>query len=77
MIDLLLLLVICVVWAGNFLMKPNHVAAWGLVGVVVGMFARGAQPWLIGLVLGATAWVFLLDWAYLLAGLGAGRRRSG
>lgn len=58
-------------WAGNFLMKPNHVAAWGLLGVATGMRARGTRPWTLGLVLGVMAWVFLLDWAYLLLGFAA------
>lgn len=60
-------------WAGNFLLKPNHGAALGLVAVAAGLLARAKpRPLLLGLVLGATAWVFLLDWAYALPGLIAG-----
>jgi hypothetical protein len=59
-------------WAANILQKPNHAVAWGLLGVVVGMRARAARPWRLGLVLGLMAWVFVLDWAFLVAGLAAG-----
>ncbi len=57
-------------WAGNFLLKPNHGAALGLVALAAGLLARARpRPLLLGLVLGATSWVFLLDWAYALPGL--------
>jgi hypothetical protein len=56
-------------WAGNFLLKPNHVAAWGLAGIALGLLARRVRPWIIGVVLGVMAWVFILDWAFLCAGL--------
>jgi hypothetical protein len=60
-------------WAGNFLLKPNHGAALGLVALAAGLLARQRQrPLLLGLVLGGTAWVFLLDWAYALPGLALG-----
>jgi len=60
-------------WAGNFLLKPNHGAALGLVAVAAGLLARSKpRPLALGLVLGATAWVFLLDWAYALPGLVVG-----
>lgn len=60
-------------WAGNFLLKPNHGAALGLVAVAAGLLARPRpRPIALGLVLGATAWVFLLDWAYALPGLALG-----
>lgn len=60
-------------WAGNFLLKPNHGAALGLVAVTAGLLARPRpRPIALGLVLGATAWVFLLDWAYALPGLALG-----
>jgi hypothetical protein len=57
------------VWPGNFLLKPNHAVAWGLIGVVVGMRARGRGAVSLGVALGLLAWVFVLDWAYLLPGL--------
>jgi hypothetical protein len=65
-------------WSGNFLLKPNHVAAWGLAGIALGLWARRARPWVLGLVLGVMAWVFILDWAFLCAGLvlGAWLRRD-
>lgn len=56
-------------WAGNFLLKPNHACGFGLVGAGLGLRARGARWWLLGLVMGLLAWVFLLHWAYLAAGL--------
>jgi hypothetical protein len=57
-------------WAGNFLLKPNHGAALGLVAVAAGLLvAKKPRPLLLGLVLGLLAWVFLLDWAYALPGL--------
>ena len=57
-------------WIANFMLKPTHGAAFGLVGVVIGLVARGAPTLRLGIALGALAWVYLLDWAYLLAGLG-------
>jgi hypothetical protein len=56
-------------WPGNFLLKANHAAGWGLVGVALGAFARRMNPWRAGLMLGLLAWVFLLDWAFLWPGL--------
>jgi hypothetical protein len=56
-------------WAGNFLLKPNHASAWGLVGLALGLCARRVRPWILGVVLGVLAWVFILDWAFLAAGL--------
>lgn len=57
-------------WAGNFLLKPNHGAALGLVAMAAGLLTRPQpRPAVVGLALGATAWVFLLDWAYALPGL--------
>jgi hypothetical protein len=65
-------------WAGNFLLKPNHAAAWGLAGVALGLAARRGRVWVQGLVLGVMAWVFILDWAFLIPGLilGAWLRRD-
>lgn len=59
-------------WAGNFLLKPNHACAWALVGLAFGLAARRVRPWILGLVLGLMTWVFILDWAFLAAGLGLG-----
>ena len=56
-------------WPGNFLLKPNHAVGWGLLGMVVGMRARRSGFVALGLTLGLLAWVFVLDWAYLLPGL--------
>lgn len=59
-------------WAGNLLLKPNHAIGWGLLGVVVGMRARGSSPWRLGLTLGFLVWAYLLGWLYLSAGLVVG-----
>jgi hypothetical protein len=56
-------------WAGNFLLKPNHAAAWGVVGVVLGLWARGARARWLGAALGLLAWVFLLEWPYVVLAL--------
>jgi hypothetical protein len=56
-------------WAGNFLLKPNHAMSWGLAGIALGLVARRVRPWISGLVLAVMAWVFILDWAFLAAGL--------
>jgi hypothetical protein len=56
-------------WTGNFLLKPNHAVSWGLAGLALGLCARGTRPWRAGIVLGVMAWVFILDWAFLVAGL--------
>jgi len=59
-------------WAGNFLLKPNHVAALGLVGVVVGMSGSGRRLWHQGMILGLLGWVFIMSWGFAAAGLIAG-----
>ena len=56
-------------WAGNFLLKPNHATGWGVAAIVLGLRARRAPWWVQGLVLGLLAWVFLLHWAFVAAGL--------
>lgn len=57
-------------WTASFLLKPNHAMAWGLLGLVVGLRARSPGRFLsLGLTLGLMAWVFLVDWAYVLPGL--------
>ncbi|HLA79434.1 MAG TPA: hypothetical protein VJU18_17805 [Vicinamibacteria bacterium] len=63
-------------WPASFLLKPNHTMAWGLFGVVVGLRARSPGRFLsCGLALGLMAWVFLVDWAYVLVGLVLGAWR--
>jgi hypothetical protein len=57
-------------WPGNFVLKPNHAVGWPLVAIVAGMFARRVRTWTLALLLGLLAWVFILHWAYLVAGLG-------
>jgi hypothetical protein len=68
-------------WPANFLLKPNHAAGLAMVGVVLGLRARARSPLVVGLALGALAWVFFLHWVYVLAGLAAGlllwRERAG
>ncbi len=60
-------------WTASFLLKPNHAVAWGLVGVIVGLRARSPQRFVaLGLSLGVLAWVFLVDWAYMVLGLALG-----
>lgn len=59
-------------FVGKFLLKPHHAAAWGLLAVAVGMRSRSAAAWRLGLVLGLLAWLFILDWAFLMVGLAAG-----
>ncbi len=51
---------------GNFVQKPQHGIGLALAVVVLGMRARGSHPLRLGLVLGLLAWVFLLDWGYLV-----------
>ncbi len=64
-------------WPASFLLKPNHTMAWALVGVVAGLRARSPGSFLsCGLALGLMAWVFLVDWAYVLVGLLIGAWRS-
>jgi hypothetical protein len=60
-------------WMANFLYKPHHALAWGLLGVVVGLRAhRPRQALALGAVLGLLAWVFLIHWAYVAVGLAVG-----
>lgn len=51
---------------GNFVQKPQHGIGLALAVVALGMRARGLHPLPLGLVLGLLAWVFLLDWGYLV-----------
>lgn len=62
-----------VLWVSNLLYKPNHGLAWPLVAVALGMVARGSpRPGRLGVVLALLAWVFLMDWAFVLPALVAG-----
>ncbi|MBX7184379.1 MAG: hypothetical protein K1Y01_04460 [Vicinamibacteria bacterium] len=56
-------------WQANFVFKPNHSIAFGLVGLLSGYRARSGKWWGMGLLLGLLLWAFILDWAYLLPGL--------
>src|SRR5262249_30239189 len=56
-------------WFANFRYKPNHGFAYALIAGVIGCWMARDRPWPLALVLSALAWVFLLGWAYALAGL--------
>jgi hypothetical protein len=57
-------------WMGNFLLKPNHATAFGLIGVALGLAAsKPARFKSLGVVLGLLAWVFLVSWAYVVFAL--------
>jgi hypothetical protein len=56
-------------WQGNFVFKPNHALAFGLVGLL-SRYQPDQCSWLrLGLIQAGLIWTFILDWAYLLAGL--------
>jgi hypothetical protein len=56
-------------WHSNFVFKPNHSMAFGLVGLL-SCWPVSRRPWLaLAAVQGLLIWVFILDWAYLLPGL--------
>jgi hypothetical protein len=58
-------------WAGNFMLKPHHACAFGLVAVVAGCWAREPRRALrLGAWLGLLGWAYLMSWAYLVVGLG-------
>lgn len=59
-------------WAGNFLYKPNHILAFALVPVAIGLAFPRVRTLRLGLVLGLLAWAFLVHWAFLLPGLWIG-----
>ena len=56
-------------WQANFVFKPNHAIAFGLVGLVSRFQAARDSWWKLGLVLGLLMWAFILDWAYALPAL--------
>ncbi len=56
-------------WHANFVFKPNHSIAFGLVGLLSRYRPRFGAWWKMGLLLGALMWAFILDWAYVLPGL--------
>jgi hypothetical protein len=55
-------------WVANFLYKPNHGIAYALIVAALGLYA-GRRAWPLAVTLSLLAWVFLLGWAYALAGL--------
>ena len=56
-------------WQANFVFKPNHALAFGLVGLL-SRWRTARSSWLaLGLVQALLIWAFILDWAYLLPGL--------
>lgn len=56
-------------WHANFVFKPNHSIAFGLVGLLSGYRPGARAWWKTALLLGLLMWAFILDWAYLLPGL--------
>lgn len=56
-------------WPANFVFKPNHALAFGLVGLL-SRFPPAQRSWLQSAAIqGLLIWAFVLDWAYLLPGL--------
>ncbi|MEO8358803.1 MAG: hypothetical protein ABI672_02140 [Vicinamibacteria bacterium] len=56
-------------WHGNFVFKPNHALAFGLVGVL-SRWPTARRSWVsLGLIQALLIWAFILDWAYVLPGL--------
>lgn len=59
-------------WHANFVFKPNHALAFGLVGLLSRWSVTRRSWWSLGLIQGLLIWAFILDWAYLLPGLALG-----
>jgi hypothetical protein len=56
-------------WPANFVFKPNHALAFGLVGLL-SRFSPSRSSWVaLGLLQGLLIWTFILDWAYLVPGI--------
>lgn len=56
-------------WQGNFVFKPNHAMAFGLVGLL-SRWRVGDASWVrLGILQGILIWAFILDWAYWLPAL--------
>ena len=56
-------------WHSNFVFKPNHALAFGLVGLL-SRLKPGQMSWMrLGAIQGLLIWAFILDWAYLFPGL--------
>lgn len=56
-------------WPSNFVFKPNHALAFGLVGLL-SRWRPSVDSWLrVGALMGLLFWVFILDWAYFLPGI--------
>ena len=56
-------------WHANFVFKPNHSIAFGLVGLLSRYRWSRGYGWRAGAWLGLLMWAFILDWAYLLPAL--------
>ncbi len=56
-------------WQANFVFKPNHALAFGVVGLLSRLTpSRVSWQWM-GVLQGLLIWAFILDWAYLVPGL--------
>jgi len=56
-------------WHANFVFKPNHALAFGLVGLL-SRWPLARRSWVgLGVIQGLLIWAFILDWAYVLPGL--------
>jgi len=58
-------------WIANFMYKPNHGTSYALIAAAAGWSAGRGRPWRLAAVLSLLAWVFLLGWAYAVAGVAA------
>lgn len=60
-------------WAANFLLKPHHACAFGLIAAIAGQRARAPRRALAaGALLGLLGWAYLMSWGYLVFGLAFG-----
>jgi hypothetical protein len=56
-------------WQANFVFKPNHALAFGLVGLL-SRWPAARRSWVsLGVIQGLLIWAFILDWAYVMPGL--------
>jgi len=53
-------------WHANFVFKPNHALAFGLVGLISRWRVEDRSWAALGLLQGVLMWAFILDWAYLV-----------
>ena len=56
-------------WIANFMYKPNHGISYALIAAAAGWCAGRGRPWRLAAGLSLLAWVFLLGWAYAVAGV--------